>query len=794
MIQSPNRQVFRVADVEVDLLRGTVRHNGEISYLREQTLQVFCYLIEHRTETISKEDLINNVWRGTAVTDDALVQCIVEIRKALGDDSRHPKFVKTVPKIGYRFIAPVEALQSKQLTTIQTEEVTSVQVEEEEEITHGDAETREFSFLRRNSKPFRLAFSALVVLLITAVGAYFYQRSTNSKRALASMSLSRIPGKKPVAVMFFENRADGTELSWLGEGLPDMLISDLSRSPGLAVLSRQQLYLLLERTDHKPGDAVRLDRALDIAQKTEAQAVITGSFTKVENKIRIDVQLHDAPGGQLLTAEHFVVDSANEILVQIGLVSLKLRRQLGDISGEQDRTAGFTDVMTQNLEAYRYYSQALEKAQALENTEAIALLEKAIALDPEFAMAHARIGYTYAVTWNFAEKARPHLEKAFKLSERLTPRDKLYISAWYAIANLDYEAAIREYRRIIADYPWDVEAYQRLGRLLHGEERFEEALEVTKQGLTIDPEAKQLYNLLGGIYQNLGRHDEAIVAYQRYVALAPGEPNAFDSLGLHYQWIGRYQEAIQEYNRALELKPDFEIAVIHLANVYFQQGRYQDALAQYHRYLEIVRTVPERVRGYDCIAHLYWRKGQLGEAERVARRGGSYDTVVASSSFLLSSFLLSLERGRIANAERLLQQFLTEERYTTRGTRRPARLVHYFQGYLNLRRGQPVEALEAFKEALRHTPLAWSIDSYEDCLARAYLELGYLDEAIAEFERILRVNPNYPLAHYHLAQAYERKGQNDQARVFYERFVQVWKDADADIPEVVTARNRLSNK
>jgi Tfp pilus assembly protein PilF len=77
-------------------------------------------------------------------------------------------------------------------------------------------------------------------------------------------------------------------------------------------------------------------------------------------------------------------------------------------------------------------------------------------------------------------------------------------------------------------------------------------------------------------------------------------------------------------------------------------------------------------------------------------------------------------------------------------------------------------------------------------LGRAYLQLNQLDQAITEFERILQVNPNYPLAHYHLAEAYERKGQQQQARSMYERFLQVWKDADDDLPAVMVARSRLS--
>jgi tetratricopeptide (TPR) repeat protein len=118
--------------------------------------------------------------------------------------------------------------------------------------------------------------------------------------------------------------------------------------------------------------------------------------------------------------------------------------------------------------------------------------------------------------------------------------------------------------------------------------------------------------------------------------------------------------------------------------------------------------------------------------------------------------------------------------------------VHYFRGYYALRSGRPSEAIEQFKEALRHPPLVWNVDGVEDCLANAYHELARLDEAIAEYERILKLNPNYPLVHYHLAQAYERKGQNDRARTEYQRFLEVWKNADADSPEVVNAKKVLS--
>jgi tetratricopeptide (TPR) repeat protein len=414
-------------------------------------------------------------------------------------------------------------------------------------------------------------------------------------------------------------------------------------------------------------------------------------------------------------------------------------------------------------------------------------LEKAVALDPGFAMAHARIGYAYAVTWNFAEKARPHFEKAFRLSERLNEKDKLNITGWYAIANLDYETAIGVFRKMIAEYPMEIEAYFRLGRLLQGEERFEEALEITRQGLILDPEAKELYNLRGGLYLALKRYDEAIAAYQSYIAFAPDEPNALDSLGLGYQATGRYQEAADAYRRALLLKPDFEVAVIHLGNLYFQQGRYREAIEQYQKYIQTTAEASERARGYESIAYVYLRGKNTAKAVAAANRA-----VELEKSAVRSSLVIALERGQVDLAESLRRKVFNQGQYTYRGARPPKREHHFYEGLIAIKRGQSDDAVKAFKEALIYQPLIWSVDSYEDCLGRAYLDLGQVDQAIAEFERVLKENPQYPLAHYHLAQAYERKGEREQGRQLYEQFLQVWKDADHYVPEVVIARQRLS--
>jgi eukaryotic-like serine/threonine-protein kinase len=765
------QRIYRLDGIEIDTGHHCLRRNNQEQHLRLKTFQVLVYLLEQRDRLVSKDELIERVWVGTAVSDNTLEHCMAEIRKILGDDSRHPRFIKTVPRAGYRFIAQVEEIDSSATPA------KPVEIPDSDERPHPE-------MTRRLTRGYILVAAAIAVIVVSVLAFYLISKRAMPDSSVA-MTLPQDPTKRPVAVMFFDNDSGSGELDWLREGLPDMIITNLSRSKNLTLLSRQQLHILLDRVGYKQPEKIRLEQAVNIARQAQAKIVFLGSFAKLGDQIRIDVHLHDARDGQLLTAERLIVDQPAQILSQVDLLSLKLATYLGGNAANQTQPP-LASVMTNNLEAFRYYSLGVEKAHALRNEEALPLLKKAIALDQNFAMAYARIGYVYGITGAAPEKSKPYLEKAFQLTDRLTEQDKLNIEAWYAIDNYDYAAAASALRRMVAGYPLEVEAYLRLGLLLKGEGKLAEAIEILKQGLVIDGGAKGLYNALGSVYSDTGRHNEGIAMYQRYVQLAPDEPNSHDSLGLGYQWAGRYDEAVQEYERALALKPDFEIAVIHLANTYFQQGRYQAARDQFARYIKNAPSDVERARGYFSLAYIELRSGNLEKAESLSQTTLKYDKTAFEPKYWVA-----LQQNKLEQANKLKQE-IEARQVNDRGVRMSLRPLWYVRGDYALKAGAADEAIEAFKQAVNQRPQIWHIRTDEDCLANAYLELGRLDEAIAEYQRILNLNPNYPLIHYHLALAYERKGQRDSARTEYERFLQVWKDADADIPEVSAARKSLA--
>jgi tetratricopeptide (TPR) repeat protein len=325
--------------------------------------------------------------------------------------------------------------------------------------------------------------------------------------------------------------------------------------------------------------------------------------------------------------------------------------------------------------------------------------------------------------------------------------------------------------------------------LLRGEERFDESVVALKQGLVMDHEAGNLYNVLGAVYSQQGRHADAIAAERQQVALSPREANALDSLGLTYLWAGRFGEAEEAYLQALRLKPDFHVAAKHLAVLYYRVGRYHDAIHALEQYLQAPPSLPEKGEAYLYLAWCWKQSGDVPKAlVALSRAAETYPDKAALST------LLAMWRGDISSAEELMPQLSVEEKFENRGARAPEkRFRSYLRGQYFLARNQPREAVAAFRDALSHWTWWADINTYDDCLGDALLQMGRTDEATAEYERVLRASPGTPLTHYRLASAYRKKGFGDRAADQFRQFLELWKNADSGIVETRAAREFLRN-
>jgi tetratricopeptide (TPR) repeat protein len=250
--------------------------------------------------------------------------------------------------------------------------------------------------------------------------------------------------------------------------------------------------------------------------------------------------------------------------------------------------------------------------------------------------------------------------------------------------------------------------------------------------------------------------------------------------------MGRFDEAEQLFGRALSLKPDFEIPLVHLANTYVREGRYRDAIRTYRRYVDRAPSSVERLRGLTSLSVIHDRLGQHVEAHALGERAIEGNDLIPWT-LVLRAFDRN-DRALIDRARRELEQIVVANRGTAGSSRwRLASL-----STIALKTGRTDEAIAYARAAMREPATIWHLEDYETCLADTLAAAGRPADAIPEYERVLRLNPNHALARYGLAHAYDAAGRPSSAAHQYATFLEVWRHADRDLPEVIAARRRLA--
>lgn len=779
---SPTISGYCFEDYELDLMRGCLMHSGKELSLRYQSFQLLRYFVEHPGILITKDELTEAIWSDTSVTDNALVQCVTEIRRELNDDPHHPRFIKTFPKVGYRFIAAVEAvgnvpdavdLRPHPIALTPAPQPINVASPTQSPYRSDSRATAPTFRLNRPWQVIPLGFLTLLVLMLQA-------------DRLSDMWLARAStpsGGPPILVVFsLKNNTGRQELDWMREGISDMIQTDLAHSGKWNVLSREEIPSF---HDDAASERDPLEKELQAARSAHATAFIVGTILRsgLQNSIRVEVR--DGKDGRLVTTDNAYLSDPREVVAEADLLSADIERHIGSSKSDGPPPE---DGVTSNVEAYRYYSLGVEKAEQFQNTQAIEMFKKAIDFDPRFAMAYARIGYAYAVKDFQPAKARPYLERALRLSGPLPAVKRLYIEAWSAIAHSDYTAAIGILRQITNQYPDEIEAYCQLSRLLRGQESVQEAATLLQDAIQKNPDSRDLYNAFGLILISMGRPQDAIGAYKQYVALAPQNPNAHDSLGMSYQLAGQYEASLSEYNEALRLDPEFEPAIVHLGDVFYQEGRYRDALREYHRYIQVVTSNQAKAIGYGDLATVYRTMGDHTDAQIAAS-----EEMRNNHNAVWDELVVSLDVNMRTRANAMQTALFDDPPNSERGSPRDLRMEFFYRGYIELKSGDPHGAINDFKLALQHLPPSSGIDLHDDCLANAYLDLNMIPEAVAEYQRILKLNPNYPLALYHLGVAYQRKHDRTNAVAAFQHFLQSSFSADQDSPAVLDAKRNLKD-
>jgi len=557
----PDRICF--AGFTLDAHRECLVRGNETLRLRPQTYHVLEYLLRHANRVVTKEELFDKVWAGVVVTDDSLVQCVKEIRHALGDDGQ--RLIRTVPRRGYMLSADVTASEAQAVVTPQASAVST------------DPKPR-------HQRRRRLALALGALVLGVCLAAFLVAHRTPTPAAIAGARLTSI-AILPFAAI---GPADGAD-EYLTLGLADAVITRLSSVERLA--TRPTGSILRYRDGVSDPQAVGRELGVDY--------VLDSRLQRAAGRLRVTFQLVGVADGSTRLTDRMEVTDAGIFELQDSIAERVAGAIVERLSREDRRMLRQRDTQDagSHLEYLRGRHFWLKRTEAGLNTS-IEHFRRAIALDARNAAAHAGLADAYnllaaygsADPRNSFTQARAAAVEALEIDPRLAEAHASLAFA-RAHADRDWELAEQGYQRAISLAPEYATARQWRALALSARGRTSEAIEETRRALRSDPLSLIINTDLGRHYYYARRYDEAIVQLRSTIDLDPAFPRAHAELGRAYSQKGLHDLAVAELTRAVQLSERASSALSELAAAYARQGDRARALALVSELEQRVRTV-----------------------------------------------------------------------------------------------------------------------------------------------------------------------------------------------------------
>ena len=530
---------FRLNTAERVLLR-----EGEPVPLTPKVFDILITLVENSGRVVEKDDLMKKVWPSTFVEEGNLTQNVSLLRKALGESAGGAQFIETVPRRGYRFVAPISETFSELSPLLSTQVETPIPSNGNgggvfpsvNERTPHVAETSE-SAVGSWFKPLRLGIAvvAAIILVVAASLMYFNGRSTAGELPVDPI--------QSIAVLPFVDEAGDAEAEYLNDKIAESLINSLSKLPKLRVVPRSVVA----------GYKGRQIDPRKVGEELNVRAVVTGKMRRHGDIISIQADLIDLDNVAQLWGQHYDHKLSDVILVQEDIsrdIFENLRLKLNVEEKKQ-------------LEAYRLYLKgrnAWNKRTADALQQGIDFFNQAIEIDPNYAAAYAGLAdcYNMLVVYGRLEpkegfpKAKEAAMKALEIDEN---QAEAHTSLAFIKFRYDWDRVEteREFQTAIRIKPGYAPAHQWYSSYLVAVERFDEAIAEAKRTEELEPLSFVASSHLGWIYYLSGKNDLAIEQWKKILVLDSSSFPARRYLGLAYEAKGMYTEAINEFQTGVKL-------------------------------------------------------------------------------------------------------------------------------------------------------------------------------------------------------------------------------------------------
>src|SRR5580692_4020437 len=444
------KTVYRFGPFQLDTSQATLTRNSNQLKLQDLPYRLLAILVERPGEIVSREEVRQRLWpQNTFVEfDNSLGVAIRKIRDVLGDNAEGPCYVETVPRRGYRFLAPVTTItESHDPVGPVAPEPVSPPISSLSSEKHSAISGR------------RLLYIAIAAFIVLAIGSAAYRfrpaRTGIENKTAAETNLDLVHVRRSVAVMGFRNLPGRPEDNWLSPAFAEMLSTELAADGALRMVSGEDVARAKRELPLTDEDSLAKETLERLHTNPGADVVVLGSYTplpgKGERRIRLDVRLQDTEHGETIAERAFEGNEDNlfELVAQAGA---SLRKSLGATSISEDVFAQTRAALPLKPLAAKLYTEGRSHLWAFDFVQARDLLVQAIAVEPDFPLAHSALSDTWRHL-GYDLKARDEAEHARTLSEHLSIEERLQIEGQYYSSLQDTNKAIEAYRKLFALFP-----------------------------------------------------------------------------------------------------------------------------------------------------------------------------------------------------------------------------------------------------------------------------------------------------------------------------------------------------
>jgi eukaryotic-like serine/threonine-protein kinase len=474
------RALFRFGLFEADVARGTLTRNGARVRIQDQPFRVLALLLERPGEIVSRAELKQRLWPdGTHVDFDGSLNVILKkLRAAIDDDPDNPRFVETVPRHGYRFIAPVILTEAKNSAEVNAlaglvpaaenaapvvNSQSSVFVTEGPPPTRnakGSAETIAPAMAAQQlRRPLVYGFFTVAALAVCGVLFFAWHGKTANATGLSSKQLSSVQMRRSIAVLGFQNLAGRGNDAWLGTAFAEMLSTELASGGKLRLVSGEDVANLRVTSPWTQVDTLDQATTARIGGALNSNFLVLGSYARVGERdggqLRFDVRLQDANSGEILT-EIAEIGGADDLFQIVSRVGEKLRDRLGVPRLELAEETGVLSSMPHEPEAAKFYAMGISKLRQFDVSAGKDLLEQAITVDPKFPLAHLMLARAWTGL-GYEQKRREEAKRARDLSGKLPTSERMLVDGDYYESLGDHEKAASVYHALFELFADSVE-------------------------------------------------------------------------------------------------------------------------------------------------------------------------------------------------------------------------------------------------------------------------------------------------------------------------------------------------